>query len=93
VSDCVITIGCHVTPTAFPKLLRQAKRVGPTIAHVWLDMDYTGQTVTAPAKPGVTVDAMSGPKPKSGFTVQPRRWVVQRTNGSSTTADVSTATK
>ncbi|MCH9708123.1 MAG: transposase, partial [Actinomycetia bacterium] len=43
---------------------------------------YTGQTVTsAAARAGVTVDVVSGPKPGRGFIVQPRRWVVERTNG------------
>jgi hypothetical protein len=43
--------------TAFPKLLRKAKRVAPTIAHIWLVKGYTGQTVTdaAAAKAGVTL--------------------------------------
>lgn len=68
--------------TAFPRLLRKAKHVAPTIAHVRLDKGYTGQTVTkAAAQAGVTVDVVSEPKPNSGFTVQPRRWVVERTNG------------
>lgn len=68
--------------TAFPRLLRKPKHVAPTIAHVRLDKGYTGQTVTkAAAQAGVTVDVVSEPKPNSGFTVQPRRWVVQRTNG------------
>jgi transposase len=34
-----------------------------------------------PAKAGVTVDIVSGPKPGHGFIVQPRRWVVEPTNG------------
>jgi transposase len=68
--------------TAFPKPLRQAKRVAPTIADVWADKGYTGTTVAdVAAKAGVTVDIVSGPKPARGFTVQPRRWVVERTNG------------
>lgn len=33
------------------------------------------------AKAGVTVDVLSGPKPGNGFIVQPRRWVVERTDG------------
>ena len=54
----------------------------PSISHVWLDKGYTGATVAdAATKAGVTIDVVSGPKPKSGFTVQPRRWVVERTNG------------
>jgi transposase len=67
---------------AFPKLLRKAKRVAPTIAHVWLDKGYTGQAVTdAAAKAGVSIDVVSGPRPAHRFIVQPRRWVVERTNG------------
>jgi transposase len=66
----------------FPTLLRTAKRIAPTISHVWVDKNYTGQVVTtAAAKAGATVDVVSGPKPGHGFIVQPRRWVVEHTNG------------
>jgi transposase len=68
---------------AFPKLQRRAKRLTPTIAHIWLDKRYTGTTVAVAAtKAGVSIDIVSGPKPASGFQVQPRRWVVDPTNGS-----------
>lgn len=64
------------------KLLRKAKRVAPSITHVWLDKGYTGSTVAdAATKAGVSVHIVSGPKPGTGFIVQPRRWVVERTNG------------
>jgi transposase len=67
---------------AFPKLGRKAKRIAPSINHVWVDKGYTAQTVAgAPTRAGVTVDVVSGPKPGHGFIVQPRRWVVERTNG------------
>lgn len=67
---------------AFPALLRQAKKIAPTIGHVWLDKGYTGTTVAdAAQRAGVGVEIVSGPKPASGFRVQPRRWVVERTNG------------
>ena len=67
---------------AFPKLLGKAKRIAPTIGHVWVDKGYTGQAVTTAAtKAGVTVEVVSGPKPGHGFIVQPRRWVVEHTNG------------
>jgi hypothetical protein len=47
-----------------------------------VDKGHTGQTVTsAAAKASVTVEVVCGPKPGHGFTVQPRRWVVERTNG------------
>src|SRR5665647_1159317 len=32
-------------------------------------------------KAGVELEIVSGPKPVGGFIVQPRRWVVERTNG------------
>lgn len=49
---------------------------------VWLDKGYTGQAVAQAARRhGVDVEVVSGPKPAGGFTVQPRRWVVERTNG------------
>lgn len=67
---------------AFPKLLRKAKRIAPTITHIWLDKGYTGQTVAdAAARASVSVEVVSRPKPDHGFIVQPRRWVVERTNG------------
>jgi transposase len=68
---------------AFPKLQRRAKRLTPTIAHIWLDKRYTATTVAVAAtKAGVSIDIVSGPKPASGFQVQPRRWVLDPTNGS-----------
>jgi len=67
---------------ASPALLRKAKRVEPTIAHLWLDKGHTGHTVAESAtQAGVSIDVVSGPKPANGFQVQPRRWVVERTNG------------
>lgn len=78
----VVTAANVQDRAAFPALLRQAKRIAPTIAHIWLDKGYTGATVAQAAqRAGVSVDIVSGPKPASGFRVQPRRWVVERTNG------------
>jgi transposase len=50
---------------------------------VWLDGGYTGPTVKqAAARHGVTIEIVGGPKASSdGFKVQPRRWIVERTNG------------
>lgn len=83
-----ILVAATVTPAnvqdrdAFSALLRKAKRVAPTIAHLWLDKGYTGQAVAGSAtQAGVSVEVVSGPKPANGFQVQPRRWVVERTNG------------
>ena len=66
--------------TAFPALLRTAKRIAPPSATC-------GRTTATPAEPSpppqtrrVTVDVGSGPKPGRGFIVQPRRKIVERTN-------------
>lgn len=65
-----------------PTLLRQATRIAPTISHIRLAKGYTGPTVAeAATKAGASVEIVSGPKPASGFRVQPRRWLVERTNG------------
>ncbi|PIJ38031.1 hypothetical protein BMW24_002845 [Mycobacterium heckeshornense] len=83
-----VLVAAIVTPAdvtdraAFPTLLRKARRVAPTISHLWVDKGYTGRAViSAAAGAGVTVEVISGPKPGRGFIVQPRRWVVERTNG------------
>ncbi len=66
---------------AFPTLLRKARRVAPTISHLWVDKGYTRRAmISAAAGAAVTVEVISGPKPGRGFIVQPRRWVVERTN-------------
>ena len=83
-----LLLGVHVTAAnvqdraAFPTLLRKTMRVCPTIRKVRADKGYTGQVVAdAATKAGVELEIVSGPKPVGGFIVQPRRWVVERTNG------------
>jgi len=81
-----LLLGVHATPanvqdrTAFADLLTTCDT--KTVTKVWADKGYTG---TAPAeaatKAGIDLDIVSGPKPTNGFVVQPRRWVVERTNG------------
>ena len=89
----VVTAADMQGRAAFPTLLRQAKRIAPTIAYVWVHKGYTGTTVAeAAAKAGISVAIVSGPKPSHGFTVQPRRGVVERTNGWITTVTASTTT-
>jgi len=47
-----------------------------------VNKSHTGSTVTDTAATAeVTVEIVSGPKPGHGFIVQPRRWIVERTNG------------
>ena len=54
----------------------------PSVAHVWADKGYTGQApADAATAAGIEPEIASGPQPVGGFVVQPRRWVVERTNG------------
>jgi transposase len=67
---------------AFTTLLNKARRVAPTITKIWADKGYTGPAVaTACEKAETELDIISGPKPAGRFIAQPRRWVVERTNG------------
>ncbi|WP_165399874.1 IS5 family transposase [Xylanimonas ulmi] len=79
-------LAAHVTAAnvqdraAFADLL--TKNPCPSVTHVWADKGYTGQApATAAAAAGIELEIVSGPKPVGGFVVQPRRWVVERTNG------------
>lgn len=66
-----------------PRLLDAAKKHCPGIAKVWADKGYTGPaTRELSAKTGIDIEIVSGPKPPpgTGFLVQPRRWVVERTH-------------
>ena len=81
-------VAAHVTAgdvqdrAAFAALLTEARRVCPTVSKIWADKGYTGAAVaSACQQAGVELEVVSGPKPAGGFTVQPRRWGVERTNG------------
>jgi putative transposase len=57
-----------------------AKEKAPRIRHTWVDAGYRGAFVeTVQDTFGLTVEVVGGEKPPSGFVVQPRRWVVERT--------------
>jgi transposase len=65
-------------PVAGPRGFDGAK----TITKVRADKGYTGTApAEAAAKAGIDLRIVCGPKPAGGFVVQPRRWVVDRTNG------------
>lgn len=79
-------LAAHVTAAsvqdraAFAALL--TKNPCPSVAHVWADKGYTGQApADAATAAGIELEIVCGPKPVGGFVVQPRRWVVERTNG------------
>ena len=53
-----------------------------TVTKVWADKGYTGTAPAgAAAKAGIDLEIVSSPKPTNEFVAQPRRWVVERTNG------------
>jgi putative transposase len=61
------------------RLLLQAKEALPRLAHLWVDGGYDGQPFADwAAEHGWTVEVVGKP-PGKGFTVLPRRWVVERT--------------
>jgi len=83
-----LLLAVHVTAAnildraAFPTLLRKTMRACASIRKVWADKGYTGQAVAdAATRASIDLEVVSGPKPAGGFVVQPRRWVVERTNG------------
>lgn len=52
-----------------------------TVAHIWADKGYTSPApAAATASAGIELEIVSRPKPAGGLVVQPRRWVVERTN-------------
>jgi transposase len=81
-----LLLGVHTTPAnvqdraAFADLLTACDAT--TVTKVWADKGYTGTApAEAAAKAGIDLGIVCGPKPVGGFVVQPRRWVVERTNG------------
>ena len=81
-----LLLGVHATPAnaqdraVFADLLTVSDT--KTVTKVWADKGYTGTTpAKAATTAGIKPDIVSGPKPTDGSIVQPRRWVVERTNG------------
>ncbi|HXH56771.1 IS5 family transposase [Iamia sp.] len=61
---------------------RQALREHRGLRRIWADGGYTGRFVTwTQATYGVTVEIVNKLEGQTGFTVLPRRWVVERTFG------------
>jgi len=63
-------------------LVRQARRRGRTrLALVWADRAYTGEWGRWSARTlGIIIEFVLQPEDQQGFTVLPRRWVVERTH-------------
>ena len=62
-------------------LLRRAKVAFGRLAKVWADSGYSGKFVhrVKPLRPHgkLHLEIVRSPKPTKGFTVQPRRWVIE----------------
>ena len=59
-------------------LLADLKREQPTLLHVWADQGYAGELVEwAKDVLGVTVEIVK--RTGTGFVVQAKRWIVERT--------------
>lgn len=67
--------------TILAGLITSAKKHSPNLTKIWADKDYQGPTTRElAATTGIDIDIVSGPKDQTGFKVQPRRWVVERTH-------------
>jgi hypothetical protein len=96
-----ILIAALVTPAtmqnraAFPHLMRQAKRIAPTITHVWVDKGYTGTTVAdAATNAGAPPTSCPGPNPDTGSSSnRAAGWSNPPTAGSTTAAAPTAITK
>lgn len=60
-------------------LLRFLVALFPTLALIWADRAYQGRFVDEADKLGVEIEIVRADPGQSGFQVQPRRWVVERT--------------
>ncbi|MFG2825811.1 IS5 family transposase [Kitasatospora sp. NPDC048365] len=63
------------------QLLTQLTASHPTITKAWVDTGYKTQAIEHGAKLGIDVDVVPRNAQVKGFSVVPRRWVVERTFG------------
>ena len=62
-------------------LVAAGKQRSPRLSRVWVDEGYQGNEVAERIRQELQVELTIVPKPpgKKGFTLLPRRWVVERT--------------
>lgn len=61
-------------------LLKRLHRHLPSVRHIFADGGYAGRFIaTAKSAWALTVEVIRKPKDQKGFSVLPRRWVVERT--------------
>ena len=67
-------------PVGAGPVLAEAKARAPELQLVWGDGRYQGPLVAQAAQAvGLRVEVVSKPPATKGFTVLPRRWVIERT--------------
>ncbi len=62
-------------------LLTQVASTHPTITKIWADSAYRTKVIESIATCGIDVEVVRRDPTSRGFTVPPRRWVVERTLG------------
>ncbi len=61
-------------------LLNACKGLFPRLSHIWADGGYSGTLVDwVKAEHECTLEIVEKPEGQKGFSVLPRRWVVERT--------------
>ena len=60
-------------------LLDALVKIYPRLKKIWGDAAYRGQFVTRAAEQSIDVDIVTRSTKTPRFTVQPRRWVIERT--------------
>lgn len=61
-------------------LLNECKDKFPRLKHIWADGGYRGKLVDwVKEEHKWTLEIVEKPKEEKGFTILPRRWVVERT--------------
>ncbi len=79
-------LGCWVTPAnvgdrqGAKELLRRIWHQFPLLSHIWADGGYEGPFVAwAKSCWNLCIEIVEKPAGQKGFSVLPRRWVVERT--------------
>lgn len=77
----LVTAGSIQDSTAGETLLNRIAAAHPTIRKGWADRGYREYLVDHAARLGIDLDIVRREPGTRGFTVQPRRWAVERTLG------------
>ncbi|MDQ2708429.1 MAG: transposase [Actinomycetota bacterium] len=76
----LVTAACVQDRDGGAPVLGRARMAMPSLALVWADGGYTGKLVTwVERRPRILLDIVRKPEDQRGFSVLPRRWVVERT--------------